>query len=211
MSRGALLIAPSRSDGRVARPLLSGTAAQRPLAYLPSDPDPWRWRGNPLQGTRGGAYHPTGLPAPRWCHTIKRGGHTRQAITRTMRERNTKGQRCSFGRQPSLAPPTRRKLMVSRSIRYFRVRRQLLLRGKSACPLVAAERGHALFFVGMARRTRVTALASYPGLAGTRRRGILTVLSRGTRAGGERKTCHTALCTGRTAALRSRRPIGTSP
>ena len=53
MSRGVLLIVPSRSDGRVARPLVSGTAGQRPRSCLPSDADPRRWRDNPLQGTRG--------------------------------------------------------------------------------------------------------------------------------------------------------------
>ena len=84
MSRGAVLIVPSRRVGRVARPLVSGTAGQMPRLCLPSDPDPRQWRGNPLQGTRGCAYHPTSLPAPIWCHTMKRGG-TRQAITRTMR------------------------------------------------------------------------------------------------------------------------------
>ncbi len=101
--------------------------------------------------------------------------------------------------------------MVSISIRYFRVGRQLLLRGKGACPLVVAERGPAPFFCGYGPPPRLTAMASYTGLAWARRRDILTVLSRGTRAGGERKTCHTALCTGRATALRSRRPIGTSP
>ena len=101
--------------------------------------------------------------------------------------------------------------MVSISIRYFRVRRQLLLRGKGACPLVVAERGPAPFFCGYGPPPRVTAMASYTGLAWARRRDILTVLSRGTRAGGERKTCHTALCTGRAAARQSRRPIGASP
>ena len=53
MPRGALLNVPSHSDGRVARPLLSGTAGQRPLACLPSDPDPRRWREQPLAGHAG--------------------------------------------------------------------------------------------------------------------------------------------------------------
>ena len=35
MSRGVVLIVPSRSDGRVVRPLVSGTAGQRPRYAFP--------------------------------------------------------------------------------------------------------------------------------------------------------------------------------
>ena len=60
MSRGVVLIVPSRSVGRVARPLVSGTCrTEAPVMPSLLDPDPRQWRGNPLQGTRGCAYHPT--------------------------------------------------------------------------------------------------------------------------------------------------------
>jgi hypothetical protein len=101
--------------------------------------------------------------------------------------------------------------MVFISIRYFRVRRQLLLRGKGACPLVVAERGPAPFFCGYGPPPCVIAMASYTGLAWARRRGILTVLSRGTRAGwGEKDLPHSLVHrTGNRAE--SRLSTGASP
>ena len=60
--------------------------------------------------------------------TEKRAG---QSIAQ-LRWKKLKGQRCSFGRQSSLAPPTKRRLMVPLIIVYLCSGRQLLLRGEGA-------------------------------------------------------------------------------